>query len=120
MGNVVRCSACGTRYPDNHNGPCPKCGGRNRTVEVGIAMEVNTAVSVTAVRVRNYFLVHWRWYSVSVALLCLTPFLALIPLPDAYYAVILSLFVNLVSFGVSFLVGFRVQDRLESRSSGSK
>jgi hypothetical protein len=113
MSNNVRCSACQAPWPKGDVAACPSCGVKARTIDEKIVEDITLGFRANLDGLRKYFKVYWRWYSVSLALVCLTPFFDYIPLPSVSYEVFFSLVVNLLSFAVSFLVGYRVYERLK-------
>ena len=94
----ISCSHCQAALPKDHTGKCPNCGKTGRSIQVGIAEEVDTAASLRWEKIRKSY--KWRIGILTTAL-GLTVLSSLVGLwLKEWTGVIVSLAIGLVAFVV--------------------
>ena len=75
----VQCAECGCSLAVGYKEPCPKCGSPNRQTNVALqgAIEVDTALSVSWVKTREYYKKHKLLFPMALALTIGAPFIGL-------------------------------------------
>ena len=99
LNSKIRCSHCHAVLPNEHTGACPHCGKTGRTVEIGLAVAIETASRISWEKRRVYYQKRPGVLAIVIGITVLSPFLGLVLV--GWVGVV----VGLVIGGVAYWIG---------------
>ena len=111
---AVKCADCGRELAMPSGGPCPDCGStrRNRIFGLGIAVEVDTALSVSWIKTRKYYEKNPRALTIVAVIAVGSPFVGLVVAGPP------GVLIGLALSGISFVAGLYAVTKVLDRERG--
>jgi len=107
-----RCANCRASLPQNHVGPCPKCGKEGREISVVASESIKMSDSIRRETRREYYQKNPKVLAIVIAITVLAPFLGLFLVGWA------GVVAGLVLGGIAYLIGPRASTKIIETNRG--